>query len=101
LYPQDVLRCIQERDARRLALWALNLRGWWRDVPWADPKLNRAYLVFLIGAAARQALSPRAVVRLKEVLGAIEKNALPPAIVFSPFRRWSEPRRALYIDPGE
>jgi len=42
VYPNDVLRCFDERDWRGLGAWALNLDDRWRFMPRGDRRMRRA-----------------------------------------------------------
>jgi hypothetical protein len=58
LYPQDIIRRIEELDPLGLAAWLL---GGARSLPRTDRRLERAYLRYIVARAARSVLPARLV----------------------------------------
>ena len=56
VYPNDVFRCVGERDWRGLGAWALNLDDRWRWAPQGDRRMRRALRVHVCRTLARTLL---------------------------------------------
>jgi len=56
VYPNDVLRCFDERDWRGLGAWVLNLDDRWRWLPRGDRRMRRALRMHICRALGRTLL---------------------------------------------